>query len=537
MFSNKTNSSFSQNLLKGIKDSGKLSTVIFVIFLGIVQAAISGKITAINFLIVETIKKDDKQHTLHLLTTYVVLECVLHILEWYRLNKYFRNISIFLHKYFNKEFINELFINSSIKWMSQEKTNEIQTAIIDGTNSLKNVLHVIIRVINPILESISGLFIISIYTHASFILILVMLLIFYGGSKLMIREYKQRKKINSDTNSLNTDITFLSKTFLSSRINGTSVETTDLILDYSTRNERLHNNIFLEVRTGYTVLQITGTMSILMIMYLIANYSDMDTGKFLALFWNMGRVLKKMWSLFHDFASASRNAAKWSSLEKYLDRVESKKVQIKTELKVFSLTLLNGQNVQKGMKYQIMGEKGTGKSIFMLSIVMKLDIKHHTNWIYVEQRCMIPTQTTEILREYLDFNLNDESIFMEFVKDLGLEHIINHNTLDEAFKFPSGGEEKCVVLLKLLFPILCGRKKILVAFLDEVTAGLDAESQKSVQKIFNKINSKGTIIVMIDHHTPLDDVIQIPVEEIHDLKKYLAELKENKTEKLEIVIQ
>ena len=50
---------------------------------------------------------------------------------------------------------------------------------------------------------------------------------------------------------------------------------------------------------------------------------------------------------------------------------------------------------------------------------------------------------------------------------LELETIINEHTLEKNFESPSGGEEKRIIILQLLFPILTGnRNNIKVIFMD-----------------------------------------------------------------------
>ena len=64
----------------------------------------------------------------------------------------------------------------------------------------------------------------------------------------------------------------------------------------------------------------------------------------------------------------------------------------------------------------------------------------------------------------------------------------------------SGGEKKRIIFLKNILPILLNTSKVLIAFLDEVSAGLDESSFANVRIMIEEVKQKGVKVVSIDHH-------------------------------------
>ena len=82
---------------------------------------------------------------------------------------------------------------------------------------------------------------------------------------------------------------------------------------------------------------------------------------------------------------------------------------------------------------------------------------------------------------------------------LGIQNIINDHTIDKPFKKPSGGEEKRIMLLRAILPILHGHSDIKVLFCDEITSGLDEINRVKVRSLIDAIKDKRVAIVSIDH--------------------------------------
>ena len=84
---------------------------------------------------------------------------------------------------------------------------------------------------------------------------------------------------------------------------------------------------------------------------------------------------------------------------------------------------------------------------------------------------------------------------------MNIDNIINYDTINKPFKKPSGGEEKRILILRAIMPILMKVTNIKIIFNDEVTAGLDENNWLLVRKIFTNLKEQfGIRFITIDHH-------------------------------------
>jgi len=214
------------------------------------------------------------------------------------------------------------------------------------------------------------------------------------------------------------------------------------------------------------------------------------------------------------FHNASSEAAEWSTIEDYLKSVVEEDYIVKEKLIDYSISDYH----QKSKEYQIIGKSGSGKSTWMLAEVIKLYRNYKVNWIYLDQRMVIPKTSCLTIREFLSAFVTKDSysldiLIIDWAKYLELESVINRNTLYKCFESPSGGEEKRIIILQKLLPILNGEGNIKVIFADEITAGLDPNTQKLVRSLIERLKTEYDItIINIDHHTyESTDLIKIGV--------------------------
>ena len=88
----------------------------------------------------------------------------------------------------------------------------------------------------------------------------------------------------------------------------------------------------------------------------------------------------------------------------------------------------------------------------------------------------------------------------KYAQYLGIENIINENTIYKQFNKPSGGETKRILILKSFMPILEDKSKIKYIFNDEITAGLDEDNWFRVRNLIELLQEKGIKFITIDHH-------------------------------------
>tara|TARA_B100000242_G_C42863884_1_gene400987 strand:+ start:36 stop:695 length:660 start_codon:yes stop_codon:yes gene_type:complete len=119
----------------------------------------------------------------------------------------------------------------------------------------------------------------------------------------------------------------------------------------------------------------------------------------------------------------------------------------------------------------------------------------------------------DIMSDYCKKHINVKQLLI-MSEDLDIDNIINENTIYEKFQKPSMGEQKRILFLRSILPIICNPKNdVKVIFCDEITSGLDHQQKEksSFQKVRNVINmlkKKHNIsFVTIDHHDiPKSDI-------------------------------
>ena len=98
------------------------------------------------------------------------------------------------------------------------------------------------------------------------------------------------------------------------------------------------------------------------------------------------------------------------------------------------------------------------------------------------------------------------AVFYEYAEILGVDNIIKADTIDTTFNNPSGGEEKRLLFLRAILPILHGITEVKVLFCDEITAGLDDANWRKMRKVIDELKLKGLKVVTIDHHDFIPDI-------------------------------
>ncbi len=172
-------------------------------------------------------------------------------------------------------------------------------------------------------------------------------------------------------------------------------------------------------------------------------------------------------------------------------------------------------NIEKGDFIHIIGRSGSGKTT-LLNIVggllqadsgeVLLDELDYINFEddkkskfrnenigFIPQSPPLLSYLTVLENIMLPYELYDrdgdsEGKAMYLLKELGAEHL--------AKSYPrelSGGETRKIIIARALI----NDPKILIA--DEPTSDLDIENTKEVMELFNKINEKGTTVLIVTH--------------------------------------
>ena len=461
----------------------------------------------------EMVETQNKEKVIWLGIYISSLWSVRQLIQYVEFKLFNKKIIIELNEYFKNKFITNLFLKSNVEWLDCNNPSEINTAINDGTDALIAVLQFSVNVINPIFQAMGVFYIIGNYIHLKIVYVVIaMILILLLGLLLLRWEFHQRQLINKETNPLRTYNVHLANTFLIHLLNGNGTKIRDQILDNSTKNRTKQTEITLLVQNGYTFIEILGNFISPALLYFLCYNEKISI--IAAIYISLNNLLGKTWWLFHMFNRASKQAATWASLEPYLIDVVEEEQYYKNNLNNYNI------NDKTSKEYKINGQSGSGKSTWMKTELIRLFRNFKVCWLYLDQKMVIPKTSCVSIYEFLidgNYNISQSDIF-KWSSQLKLDDVINLETLYKPFASPSGGEEKRIIILQKFLPILLNYKKIKIIFTDEISAGLDHDTQLIVRQFIEILKYQYNIIIVnIDHHKyKTEDLIKLSATKVMD---------------------
>jgi len=523
-----TNYNLSYNLYQGIIQNKKIGVLSLIIVLIILQACIKSFVSYGTFAIMNNLGNQDKHEVVKWIMIIAISESINEFLNYIELYIYRSHIDIKMNKYFLDKYLEILFLKSDYEWLNCNKTSEINTAIHDGTRALITTLRSIIRGLNPLLQAIGSIIVIS--SHIGFnivILFIIMVSVFLAGIKLLEWEYTIQQRINKETNPLTSYNIHLSNTILGSILNDNGERSINTISTNTLRKKKLIVELQLATSKWYSLLDIFGMITIMLAIYYMSYTEDIET--LVAINSTMYMIYYRMWRLFHTYHRAASDAAEWATLGEYLENIVyrvDKGSDIK-EMVEYSLkepeinTILLNTQINE---LRIYGESGAGKSTWMLAQVIYLCKHYNLCWLYLEQEMVVPSSSSITIRqylcEYISCDYGYEQYVLNWAEYLQLTSIININTLDKSFNSPSGGEKKRINILRMLIPILINEHSIKLLFIDEITSGLDDKTHNIIRRLILKLqNEYGIKIINIDHHNIYTPHYQVFIKLIEKGKK------------------
>tara|TARA_B100000902_G_C27313807_1_gene920018 strand:+ start:1931 stop:3454 length:1524 start_codon:yes stop_codon:yes gene_type:complete len=387
--------------------------------------------------------------------------------------------------------------NSDIEWVC--KHGNFQPQIKDATIAVKGIIIDLRRVLRPLFKMCSQIMVVirltglyGLYTviTISVVIIGVLNIIQYNFKKMKIFE-ERRTKINELLRSR-------SSKFSIQMLNGNCEKTINDIVK-GNDNMLLISLDHELIMSGLWQL-LDGSHYILVILTIMKLSQYIQGKELIAAIIAIYSTCEFTWWTSHTISSLFENASKWGAMEKLL---ETWKPLVRTtpEPEFNMDDIIPGLNSNEIIR--IYGKSGSGKTTWMVKTLIKLFRKYSDiKWTYLDQNMklnMYDKSIQEVMQECLLLPLKSE-ILIEYAEKLGLKHLINVNTLEKSFQKPSGGEEKRILLLCGLLPIIHSEGNTKVIFLDEVTSGLDPENFDRVMDVIYEIHKMGIALIIIDHH-------------------------------------
>jgi ABC-type transport system involved in cytochrome bd biosynthesis fused ATPase/permease subunit len=177
---------------------------------------------------------------------------------------------------------------------------------------------------------------------------------------------------------------------------------------------------------------------------------------------------------------------------------------------------------EKKSEIRLIGKSGAGKTTYLRNLVINASYKYALGeFLYLDQKMKLPKSTDSILSimgELVKYSI-DIDLLCKYSEILGIENIINRETIYESFLIqPSGGEEKRILILRAIIGILMGKCRCRLIFNDEITAGLDEESWSKVRQVIDILKRDFRVFfITIDHHNITDVVEYLVCKEIVDV--------------------
>jgi ABC-type transporter Mla maintaining outer membrane lipid asymmetry ATPase subunit MlaF len=389
--------------------------------------------------------------------------------------------------------------------LNREKMNGIKNAALEA---VEHLMENSITFFTPILLLISKS--VALSTSLDFMHFIIMLAslssIFFAGFIITAYDHKKKKGLSKIRTQTNEEVRSLMLSLGTFIINGVRKILTPWILSIIKKEIEPTTRHDCIMTIWYGILEIATTGLPIALVWLLKG-----KGAFLPLYIIIQPMFWHSWWLFWTVKSLVVSTAPWSQYEDFM--LDSKPVSSNLEEPSSAQAMMSiFDNFQE---IKLIGQSGCGKSTLMKKIITGLCDKFVIGCIlYIEQEASIPSDLTiyEYFRipfeeeRHIPKNLKEE--LLERAIQLGISNIVNENTLSKPFENPSGGECKRIIFMQGVLPILMNSSKVKIAFLDEVSAGLDPSSFAEVRNIIEEIKAKDVKVVSIDHHDFVGDNIK-----------------------------
>jgi ABC-type lipoprotein export system ATPase subunit len=385
-----------------------------------------------------------------------------------------------------------LTISAHPKWLESNKN--INKDIQKGVGAITQTFGQIATLARPVFKLVSAVFFIMSLTRMGFVTVIGSIIIVVVGYYLTYQNHLQLKLVEIKHSC---DIAIAdnqSKNIINRVLNYKGQQTVDNIISAYTNKDADVNIQKIKGTSKFVLLDLLTSFIQLSSVAVIVYHSDI---KFTPIIYMTVNTIRcSAWCISCLFRMISERSSGWGSLEKSLDSYTSY-----TKCN----TTMQHNIPMASNEVQLFGPSGCGKTTFMKRTVIDIFVNSYPGqFIYMDQHMrLIQTKRSilSVMGDDLEFrNQMNIQVLLYYAQVLKIDNIININTLQTPFVKPSGGEEKRIMILRTLFPLIIGNHQVKVVFNDEITSGLDYDNWCEVRSLINMLKQQGIKFVTIDHH-------------------------------------
>ncbi len=435
--------------------------------------------------------------------------------------------------YYRKHFspkLKQIIFNELVKpvgCMSAEVLKEVKSfnrIFTGGINSLEKLVLNIVLIIEPFVDIINAFFILrtkvsSNVTTINFVLIIIY---FYLGITILRYNYNNNKRFNRTRQYLNSVITKMWEIFHIRILNNRQEYSIGLINKYYMKVADTGKSHEILIDSLYAALDcLKCVISAGTVIYV------KETNKVIEVFgfyWLIYELYGNTWQLFVKCRNILTSSDSWGSYEDFMHVYKacnaSKTLTNVNDLVTFSPVF---HEFKEHNEIHLKGDSGSGKTTWIHNIIISIKMCYISGWIYLPQQSIFSKEfgtiyeimTSSLPRNHNIFEDEIRVTLCSYAKKLGLDPLINADTLDSKFHKPSGGEVTRITILIEFLPILLDLKEIKLVFIDEIS-GLDAGSYHKVREIIEDLKrNKNVKFVTIEHQ----DLRKYGVKEVYICKE------------------
>lgn len=322
--------------------------------------------------------------------------------------------------------------------------------------------------------------------------------VFFAGSAIFTYDHKKKKGLSKKETEVGEQARSLMTSIATLIINGVGriLPTWMITLKKEESIPSTKHDVVMAVMYG--VLEIATTGIPVALVWVLKGKST-----FLPLYIIIQPMFWNSWYLFWTVKSLVVSTAPWSQYAEFITNSQPSSTDLVKPNSPSEMMIIFEKSYEE---IELIGPSGCGKTTLMRKIIAKICNKFMLGYIlYIDQFAYLPSQ--QLINIYYASAFSKENLPAKFEEELlrradqlSISNIINRDTLKKPFSNPSGGEKKRIIFLKYILPILMNSSTVMIAFLDEVSAGLDADSFAKVRVMIEEVKIKGVKVVFIDHH-------------------------------------